>query len=290
MTNSPTEYGAQPVTGSGAPGYPDRDGTTTPETAAWPPVEPSSITTPSTTPTTSTPSSTKDVAKDEASKVKDTAVDAGKEVAATAKDEAANVVGETKQQAKSLFGSVTSELQTQVGSQQQRVATSVHALSKELGGMASKSEESGPLTDLAHQAAAKGGEIAHWLENHEPRDVLREVQSFGRRRPVMFLALCGAAGVLAGRLTRGAVAANTEIDSPSAGKSDFETPRRALDATPEYQTAPPSMVDELPTSYENSYATDVTRTTDPAYAPTPGYGAADPVNPINPTERPGGVR
>jgi gas vesicle protein len=164
-------------------------------------------------------SSTKDVAKNEAANVKDTAVDAGKNVASTAKGEAANVVQETKQQAKSLLDTVGSEVRGQAGNQQQRIATAVHSLSKELGSMASSSSESGPLTDLAHQASRKGGEIAHWLENREPRDVLEELKRFGRRRPVMFLGLCALAGVVAGRLARGAVAANTELDSPN-GRRD----------------------------------------------------------------------
>ena len=219
------------------------------------------------------------MAKDEASSVKDTAVGAGKNVAATAKDEAANVAAETKQQAKSLLGSVSSEVQTQAGTQQQKIAESVHALSTELSGMASGSSESGPLTDLAQQAADKAREIAGWLESREPRDVLREVESFARRRPVMFLALCGLAGVVAGRITRGAVAANTSIDSPSAATGAIADPsRRELDSAP-----PVSMVDELP-------STDVP-TTDIAdgsvglgYAESPGYAA------VGPDDRVGGVR
>lgn len=158
---------------------------------------------------------TADVAKGEAAAVKDTAVDAGKDVASTAKAEAANVVADTKAQAKNLLGSVTSEVRDQAGSQQQKIAASVQSLSQELTGMASGSAESGPLTDLAEQAAQKGGEIARWLEDREPSDVLAELKSFARRKPITFLALCGLAGVVAGRLTRGVVAANTSIDSPS---------------------------------------------------------------------------
>jgi hypothetical protein len=97
--------------------------------------------------------------------------------------------------------------------------------------MASSSSESGPLTDLAHQASRKGGEIAHWLENREPADVLDEVRSFARRRPVMFLGLCALAGIVAGRLTRGAVAANTSLDS----KTD-DSPRRLSSADSYYAT------------------------------------------------------
>jgi uncharacterized protein YjbJ (UPF0337 family) len=165
-------------------------------------------------PVAETDPSTTDVAKSEAGNVKDTATEAAAGVAETAKSEAANVVSETKQQAKGLLDQVRDQLSEQGNTQKQYLSNTLHSLSKELGGMASKSEESGPLTDLAHRASRQGGEIAHWLENHEPKDVLEEVKAFARRRPVAFLFLAGAAGVLAGRLTRGAVAANTEIDSP----------------------------------------------------------------------------
>ena len=197
MTNTPSDYNQTPAYGD-AP-YQEAGASATSPATTWPPTE---------------SPSTADVAKGEAAAVKDAAVEAGRSVAGTAKDEAVNVAGEAKQQARSLLGSVSSEVRDQAGAQQQKVAASVQSLSRELGGMASGSSESGPLTDLARQAAEKGGEIAAWLESREPRDVLREVQDFGRRRPVVFLALCGLAGVVAGRLTRGAVAANTSIDSP----------------------------------------------------------------------------
>ena len=58
-----------------------------------------------------------------------------------------------------------------------------------------------------------------------PRDLLDEVKRFARRRPVAFLALAAAAGVVAGRVTRGAVAANTSVDSDTE-----PTPARAYDS------------------------------------------------------------
>jgi hypothetical protein len=81
------------------------------------------------------------------------------------------------------------------------------------------------MTDLAQEAARRGGEIAHWLDTHEPADVLDEVKRFARRRPVAFLALAAAAGVVAGRVTRGAVAANTNVDSNTE-----PSPARAYDS------------------------------------------------------------
>jgi hypothetical protein len=90
-------------------------------------------------------------AKGEAKNVAGTAVDSGKDVARTAKDEAAQVASEAKHQAASLFDTVRSEAGQQVSTSQNRIAEALHGLSKELGGMASSSSESGPLTDLAHE-------------------------------------------------------------------------------------------------------------------------------------------
>jgi hypothetical protein len=158
-------------------------------------------------------SSTVDTAKGEAANVKDTAADAVSGVRDVAKSEVSNVATEAKYQTRNLVDQTRSELRGQVNNQQSQLASKVHSLASELGSMASRSDESGPMTDLAQEAARRGGEIAHWLDAHEPADVLEEVKRFARRRPVAFLALAAAAGVMAGRVTRGAVAANTSVDS-----------------------------------------------------------------------------
>jgi hypothetical protein len=163
--------------------------------------------------------STTGVAKDEAANLKDTAVDAGKEVAGTAKDEAVNVVSEAKYQAKSLLSTATSEVQNQASTQQGRLASTLRGYADELQGISQGNAPSGVMGDLVQQAASKGSQIAQWLEDREPADVLDELRRFARRRPVMFLALCGFAGVVAGRITRGAVAANTSVDSPSPARA-----------------------------------------------------------------------
>lgn len=158
-------------------------------------------------------------AKSEVKDVAETAVSSGKGVTATAQVEAENVVAETKQQAASLWDAVRGEVGQQASTQQARIAEALHGLAKELGGMASSSQESGPLTDLAHQASRKGGEVAHWLQDREPADVLESVRSYARRRPGTFLLLCGLAGVVAGRLTRSTVANRTSLDSKESRPS-----------------------------------------------------------------------
>ena len=69
------------------------------------------------------------------------------------------------------------------------------------------------MTDLAQEASRRVCEFSYWLDNHEPADLLDEVKRFARRRPGAFLALAAAAGVVAGRLTRGAVAGRSSADS-----------------------------------------------------------------------------
>ena len=174
-----------------------------------------------------------ETAKGEAKLVADTAIGSGKQVAQTAKDEAQNVVAETKHQAASLLDTVRSEVGQQAGTQQNRIADGLQGLAKELGGMASASEESGPLTDLAQQASRKGGEVAHWLQDREPAEVLESVRSYGRRHPVTFLALCGLAGIMAGRLTRSTVATRTSLDTRDNEGSDTAGQLRST-----YVTAP----------------------------------------------------
>src|SRR5829696_8892731 len=170
---------------------------------------------------TTSSSSTKDVAMGEAGTVKDTAVGAGKNVASTARDEAANVVSTAGTQAKNLWGTVTDEVRSQGRTQQSRLAEAVHSVAQELGSMGAKSEQSGPVADLAQQASRRAGEVGHWLENREPTEVLDDVRSFARRRPAMFLGMCALAGVVVGRLGRGAVAANTSVDSKGGSSNAY---------------------------------------------------------------------
>ncbi len=169
--------------------------------------------------------STVDTAKSEAANVKDSAAGAASDVAQTAKGEASNVASEVAQQARNLIDQTQSELRGQASNQQSALAEKLNGWASELGSMTSKSDESGPMTGLAHEASRRVGEVSHWLDTHEPADLLTEVKQFARRRPVAFLALAAAAGIVAGRVTRGAVAANTNVDSDSDA-----APARAYDS------------------------------------------------------------
>ncbi len=192
--------------------------------------------------------STSDVAKDEASNVKDQAVDSGKHVAGIAKQEAGDVATEAGRQAKDLIQQTRTEMSDQVGQQQQRLAGTVHSLAEELGSMASGGDTSGPVNDLARQGADKGSELARWLEDHEPAELLDEIRSFARRRPVAFLAGAALAGVVVGRLTRGLAADSGH--NPGAGHgSDWKpTDHRPGQFSQDSTGRRASLVDEVPTA------------------------------------------
>jgi hypothetical protein len=156
-------------------------------------------------PSTATGAPTAQVARDEAGEVGRTAADAGRHVAGTATEQAANVVDEVKAQSRDLLGEVRGQVQDQVRNGHQKATDGVRALAQELREMADGGERSGTASEIARQVADRGDRLADWLNDREPGDLVEEVRSFARRRPWAFLAGAALAGVVAGRLTRGAV-------------------------------------------------------------------------------------
>jgi hypothetical protein len=171
------------------------------------------------------------VAKEQAGAVKDTAVDRGQQVVGTAKEEASRVTAEATGQARDLLQQGRQQLSEQVSTQQQKLGSLVHSLADELGTMAAKSDKSGPLTDLAQQGSRRIGALAHQLETGEASDLLDQVRTFARRRPVAFLVGSALAGVVVGRLSRSLaaeahdnkVANELPASSYSTSGTDYDT-------------------------------------------------------------------
>jgi hypothetical protein len=184
--------------------------TTTPSSGAS---VPSYTTTPS---SSSSSSSTTEAAKDATKQVGSQAADSGRQVAQTAKDEARGVASEAKSQARDLAGEARTQLRSQASTQQNNLAGWLSSMSDELRGMADRSGEPGQgvATSLVHRASSRSGDLADWLQRHEPEDILDEVSRFARRRPGLFLAIAAAAGLVAGRLARSLAAGN---DSDEGG-------------------------------------------------------------------------
>lgn len=183
-------------------------------------------TSPTSTGSSDNSQSATEVGKEQAGQAADTVKQVGAQVTETVKEQAGAVTAEAGQQARQLFAQAQSELSSQAGATQQRAAEGLHALADELHGMVKGSEQDGPVTDLARQAADRAHQAAGWLADRDPGALLDEVRSFGRRRPGAFLALAVGAGVLAGRLTRGVTASGSS--TTSAAPAAPSQPRPAV--------------------------------------------------------------
>lgn len=173
-------------------------------------------------------SSTTEVGKEQAGQVADTVKQVGGQVTQTVQEQAGAVTAEAGQQARALLSQAQSELSSQAGATQQRAAEGLHALADELHSMVKGSEQDGPVTDLARQAADRAHQAAGWLADRDPGALLDEVRSFGRRRPGAFLALAVGAGIVAGRLTRGVTASGSSTASTPPATSTPAQPRPAV--------------------------------------------------------------
>ena len=160
-------------------------------------------------------------AQEKAQNTAATAADESKQVAGTAKEEAQNVAAEAKAQASSVLGDATRQVTEQSRAQRDRLVSTLHTFSQDLEQMTNQSEGSGLAADLVRQASQRARTLGDSMDGREPAELLDDVRAFARRRPGAFLLGALAAGVVAGRLTRGAKAAkdgsSTSTSYPATG-------------------------------------------------------------------------
>jgi hypothetical protein len=227
---------------------------------------------------------------DRAQQVTGTAVDEGRHVAGTARDEAANVASEAKGQAKNLFSEATTQVDQQSRMQKDRLTETLRAFSDDLDSMAG--DRSGLAADLTQQVAQRSRDLSTRLGSKEPQELLQDVRDFARRKPGLFLLGSLTAGVVAGRLLRGAQAAqrgdDMGADAPTSGTPYYDG------GTPTPQPAPAAATTVPPTgtgyssppitseqeSSEAPWADGPGQQTDQApTSPLTGISAGDPVQP-----------
>ena len=178
-------------------------------------------------------SSTSDTAKQQAGQVAQDAKQSGKQVAGTALDEGRNVLDEGRRQARDLTAQAAQQVDEQTRVQKDKASASLRTLAQELQSIGSgQGGQRGIATDLAQQAASTVHDIAGWLERRDPGDLVEDLRGVARRRPGAFLVGAVAAGVVAGRLTRGAVDANrSDDDSTSAASGERGSASYGVPAT-----------------------------------------------------------
>lgn len=142
-------------------------------------------------------------AKDHAQQAAGTAADESRHVAGVAKDEAQRVASEAQAQVTHLLSEATTQVEEQSRTQRDRLVDTLHTLGDDLEKMAAQGNE-GMASNLVHEGADKVRALSSRLDGREPRELLDDVRSYARRKPGTFLLGALAAGVVAGRLTRGA--------------------------------------------------------------------------------------
>lgn len=163
----------------------------------------------------------------EAARLGERAAESGRHVGGVAKEEASRVTAEAGHQVRQLGGQARDELAQQAQQQKGRAADTLRSMSEEFRSMAENSETSGTATQLAKEAARRTDEVAHWLDEREPSDMLNDVKAFARRRPGAFLAIAACAGVLAGRLSRGMAQDQPQDDGTGDASGGAGSPRPA---------------------------------------------------------------
>ena len=153
--------------------------------------------------------STTQTAKDQAANVGQSAKQATGQVASITTEQARQVADETRRQAKDLIGQAGSQVSEQAGAQKEKAVGGLRSLSDELRSLAEgNGAQGGMVGDIARQAADKAQDFAGWLDQRDPGSLVEEIRQLARRRPGAFLLGAAIAGVAAGRLTRGAMAAS----------------------------------------------------------------------------------
>jgi hypothetical protein len=172
-------------------------------------------------------------ASDQAKHAAGTAADQTKHVAGVAQDEAKRVASEAKTQMQGLLDQTTREVDDQSRSQMNRLAETMRTFGDDLDQMSSQGHD-GMAADLARQVADRARTMSSYLDRREPRELLDDVRDFARRKPGTFLLGALAAGVVAGRLTRGAKQAHDDTSSTSMtgmGTRPVGSPTYAADVT-----------------------------------------------------------
>lgn len=168
--------------------------------------------------------STEPGAKQQAKDAAGTAADEGKHVASAAKDEAQRVTGEARQQAADLMSQARSQLEEQSRAQRDRLVGTLRTLTDDLEKMAAGEGSSGGMAaDMARQVAGRARSFTDQVEGREPAELFDEVRGLARRRPGMFLLGALAAGVITGRLARGAKEASSGTAADAAPYDDAAT-------------------------------------------------------------------
>jgi uncharacterized membrane-anchored protein YhcB (DUF1043 family) len=210
--------------------------------------------------------------KAQAQRAAGVARDEGKHVGEVAKGEAQQVAADAKEQARNVMDEARTQIQEQSRSQLDNLVSMIQSFGDDLEKMArGEGGGSGLAQDVVTQVSDRAKSLTSQMQDRDPSEILDQVRDFARRKPGTFLLGALAAGVVAGRVTRGAKDAKSSSPSGTSGMSGTYpavgvTPT-PVGYTPEQLGGAPGPGTPLPSSGQGL--------TDPTIAG--GTAAADPL-------------
>ena len=144
------------------------------------------------------------------------------------------MAADAKEQARNLVDEARTQVQQQSKSQLESLVSTLQTFADDLERMArGEGSHAGLAQDIVTQVSEKAKSFSSQLRGQEPAQVLDQARDLARRRPGTFLLGALAAGVVAGRVARGAKDAQSSIASTS-------TPRRPPRASSRARAGPPA--------------------------------------------------
>jgi hypothetical protein len=146
---------------------------------------------------------TKEMAKDKATEVAQTAQSAAGDVATTAKEQAQAFTDEARYQARQLLGTTRQQLSEQAEQRTQEASKGLRRLADQVQALGEgRPQDAGQVGDWARQLQGRLRQWATRLDSGGVDGAARDLSSFARRRPLVFLGGCLVAGVVVGRLVK----------------------------------------------------------------------------------------
>lgn len=178
--------------------------------------------------------------KERAQQAASTAKEEGAHVAESALSEAQQVAGEAKDKAADLLAEARTQIGEQSKTQLQALVSKLDELRTEIDSMVEGISMQGTVTDLARQLSDKTRSLSSHLNDRDPKELLEDVRGWARQRPGTFLLGAVAAGVAAGRMTRGAKQAHDADSGSGAETQSTSAQSTSVPATPPTYVAEPS--------------------------------------------------
>ena len=175
-------------------------------------------------------------AKDEAAQVGQVAASAATDVAGTAKQQAGHVAGEAVNQLRSLTDDARNQASQQASNATEQLSTRVRSLAGEMRDLGQgKGDANGTIAGLVQQLADRGEQLADQISARGPGGLVQDLRSFAARKPGTFLLGALAAGVVTGRLVKGATADSSP--SGTSTRTGYGTTGAGYGATPYPETS-----------------------------------------------------